>query len=85
MFSIPSSAGRSRIAVIVPRYGHIAVDRNRVRRRLVEIARTIWMPVLFTEQQELDVILKANPMAYGVSYKRLQESLVEPRETICAR
>jgi len=34
---------RPRVGVIVPRYGHSAVERNRLRRRVKEIARREWL------------------------------------------
>jgi len=79
-----SPVGRPRVAVVVPRYGHSAVDRNRVRRRLLEIARTVWMPAVFSHHRELDFILKAKPAAYEASYERLREALREPLEAVCA-
>lgn len=85
VFSTPSSVGRSRVAVIVPRHGRTAVRRNRVRRRLSEIARRTWVPRLGVERRELDFIFRAKPAAYDASYSRLQESLAEPLETVCAR
>ena len=85
VFSIPSRAGRPRIAVIVPKYGHISVERNRVRRRLLEIARPAWMPVLFARGHGLDLIFRATPPAYDASFKQLNESLAGPLEKICAQ
>ena len=85
VFSIPSCAGRPRIAIIVPKYGHVSVERNRVRRRLLEIARTVWMPVLFERGYEIDLIFRATPPAYDASFKQLHESLTGPLEMICAQ
>jgi len=85
VFSLPSRAGRPRIAIIVPKYGHSSVERNRVRRRLLEIARTAWMSVLFARGYELDLIFRATPPAYDASFKQLRESLTDPLETICAQ
>lgn len=81
----PSSSERTRVGIVVPRHGHTAVERNRVRRRLLEIARTDWMPALLAGGARADFILRAKPAAYGVSYKRLRESLSEPLEKLCER
>lgn len=85
VFALRSDAGRARVVVVVPRHGRTAVARNRVRRRLSEIARTVWMPAFIAHQRDLDFIFKAKPAAYEASYDRLRESLKEPLEALCGR
>lgn len=84
MFSMPSTALRSRFAVVVPRYGHGAVERNRVKRRLRELVRREWLPAARSRGSSVDVVLRAKPTAYGVSYERLRESLEGPLSDACA-
>jgi ribonuclease P protein component len=82
---ISVSSQRPRVGVIVPRYGHSAVARNRVRRRLKELARREWLPVAVSTESARDVILRAKPAAYGASYARLKETLVAPFGRLCER
>lgn len=58
--------------------------RNRVRRRLTEIARLQLLPALESRRLELDLILRAKPAAYDASYQRLRATLMESLETECA-
>lgn len=59
------------MGVIVPRYSHSAVERNLVKRRLRELARTELLPTMAT----LDVVIRAMPKAYVADYDTLRESL----------
>jgi ribonuclease P protein component len=68
---LASPLRRPRVGVIVPRFGHSAVDRNLVKRRLRELARTELLPTL----QALDVTVRATPGAYGASYDTLRAAL----------
>lgn len=66
------------MGVIVPRYGRTVAARNRVRRRLREIARREWLPAAREAGgTRLDVVLRARPAAYERSYRRLREDLGE--------
>jgi ribonuclease P protein component len=57
--------------VIVPRYGHTAVDRNRVKRRLRDLVRTELLPALAA----LDVVIRAAPGAYAASFDTLRSAV----------
>jgi len=72
LFTRPSPAGQSRLAVIVPRFRHTAVQRNRLRRRLREIGRRSVLPVL---PQPTDVAVRARARAYDASFRTLQLEL----------
>jgi len=61
----------ARIGVIVPRYGHTAVDRNKVKRRLRDLVRTELLPSLAA----LDVVIRAAPSAYAASYDTLRTAV----------
>ncbi len=68
-FLLPGSSGRPRAAIVVPRFGHTAVERNRLKRRLREIVRLCWLP----GADPLDLVLRARPSAYGRGYSELKE------------
>ena len=61
-----------RVGVIVPRYKHSAVDRNRLKRRLREIIRTSLLPAL---DVHVDVVVRALPHAYAAPFETLHAQL----------
>jgi ribonuclease P protein component len=67
---------------VVPRFGHSAVQRNRVRRRLREIARIDWLPVALEKGLLLDLVLKARTAAYDTSFNELRSSLRSTFESL---
>ena len=85
VFFVASPAGRTRIGIVTPRHGRTAVARNRVRRRLSELARTQVLPSLEARPPDLDLILRAKPAAYGASYRKLEASLMDSMEVVCGR
>jgi ribonuclease P protein component len=56
-----------RIGVVVPKHGRNIVDRNRLKRRLRELARVRLLPVIGS----VDLLLRAEPEAYTVSFDEL--------------
>ena len=56
-----------RVGVVVPKYRRNIVDRNRVKRRLRELARIRILPLVGS----IDVLLRAKPEAYGASFDQL--------------
>ena len=52
----------------MPRHGHSAVNRNRLKRRLREIIRQD----VLAAQRGLDIVLKAAPGAYNVPFAELR-------------
>jgi ribonuclease P protein component len=63
--------GHPRVGFVVPRYKHTAVERNLLKRRLREIARTRLVPVL----PPGDVVIKVLPHAYGAPFDALGRQL----------
>ena len=55
----------------MPRFGHSAVDRNTVKRRLRTLGRTELLPMMGA----LDVVIRANPAAYAASFDELRAAL----------
>ena len=57
--------------MIVPRYKHTAVDRNRLKRRLREIVRTRLLPAL----PPSDVVIRSRPEAYDATFDALADQV----------
>jgi ribonuclease P protein component len=75
-FAVPSSGERSRVGVTVSRGVKSSVDRNRARRRLRELARTVLLgpdSPLASLGIRYDVVLIARPAALEVSFTDLSE------------
>lgn len=60
-----------RVGWIVPKYGHGSVERNRVKRRLREVVRLEWLPVL----PPCDVVIRALPPAYALDWDAVRRDL----------
>lgn len=76
VFRADSPAGRPRLGVVVPLYGHTAVERNRLQRRLREIGRRGWLAGAWEEGLEVDVLLRARPAAYAAGFDELGEAVL---------
>ena len=55
----------------MPKYKQTGVSRNRLKRRLREIARTRLLPVL----PSADVVVRARPDAYRATFDELRHEL----------
>jgi ribonuclease P protein component len=67
--SVQAQQGRAgmRVGLIVPKYMHSAVDRNRLKRRLKELARLRLLP----SGVAADVVIRVRPEAYQASFDAL--------------
>lgn len=83
LFVGPAEEDRPRVGVIVPRHGNSAVDRNRLRRRVKEIARREWLPVARDRERNLDVVVRARKEAYDRSFEELRAIVLESVERPC--
>ncbi|MGE0556141.1 MAG: ribonuclease P protein component [Gemmatimonadales bacterium] len=63
-------AGHLRLGLIVPKFQSTAVARNRLRRRLRELARR-----LASKAGPLDVVIRARRQAYGASFAELRAEM----------
>lgn len=75
VFDSASPAGFSRIGWVVPLHRHNAAERNRLKRRLREIARLELLPRLDELGVGADVLLRARREAYDVEFAQLREEL----------
>lgn len=62
----------TRVGFVIPRYKQSVVKRNLVKRRLHEIARTI-----YRDNCGKLVIVRINPAAYNASYGELESEMKE--------
>jgi ribonuclease P protein component len=62
--------------VVVAKYGHTIVERNRLRRRLRELVRTALIP----QFSGTDVVVRVFPSAYTVGF----ETLAAEVERVCS-
>jgi ribonuclease P protein component len=74
----PSGRGHPRVGIIVPRYKHSAVDRNRLKRRLRDLVRTRLLPVM----PPVDLVVRAFPSAYQVGFDGLADQIARVRDAI---
>ena len=64
---LASPLAHPRVGVVVPRFKHTAVERNRLKRRLRELIRLRLLPVL----PAVDVVVRPFPPAYALSFEAL--------------
>ena len=79
----PDRAAPPRAAVVVPRYGRTAVERNRLRRRLRELVR-----LHLLETPELRggaLVVRARAGAYGLGFADLRAELLQLVEHLVRR
>jgi ribonuclease P protein component len=87
-FARPNPEGRWRIGVTASRRLRSAVDRNRLRRRLREVARACLLPVgprsaeAGGETEAFDVVLIARPAALELPQAALEEEAVRVRSRL---
>lgn len=71
--TVASLLSHVRLAVIVGKHRHTVVERNRLRRRLRELARTRLIPFY----SKLDVVIRSLPTAYDASFSVLTSEIEE--------
>lgn len=84
-FVFPSPAPVARLGVVVPKHKRTIVLRNRLKRRIREIGRTVLLPALGNRGAALDVLLRARPEAYEASYAALRGEVEALTEDLCSR
>ncbi|MFI5228244.1 MAG: ribonuclease P protein component [Gemmatimonadales bacterium] len=68
--AVASPRARSRVGIVVPKHQHSVVDRNRLKRRLRELARTELLPRI-ADAASVDVVIRARHEAYGAAFAAL--------------
>ena len=69
--SIDSLLSYARAAVIVGKHGHTIVERNRLRRRLRELVRTVVLPTVAAK----DLVVRTLPGAYKAGFDELRTEI----------
>lgn len=77
VFDAASPVSHSRFGLVVPKHGRRIVDRNRLKRRLREIARVEILPRLDRAHAARDVLVRARGEAYGAGFDELRTQLIE--------
>jgi ribonuclease P protein component len=67
-----------RIGLIVPRFKHSAVARNRLKRRLRELSRLRLLPAALPT----DVVLRIRPDAYEATFEALASDVTRALEQL---
>ena len=81
VFFAASPVAIPRFGLVVPKHRHRIVERNRLKRRLREIARTEVLPRLRGAGRPLDVLVRARPEAYAAGFEALRDDLTRWAET----
>lgn len=67
----PSPLSYARVGIVVPKYKHTIVERNKLRRRLRELVRTRVLPVVTSS----DLLIRPFPQAYSVGFAVLAREI----------
>jgi ribonuclease P protein component len=61
----------ARVGVVVPKYKHNGVERNLLKRRLRELIRLEWLPLL----PPMDLVVRVTPPAYERDFATLRSEM----------
>ena len=67
----PSPLSYARVGIVVPKYKHTIVERNKLRRRLRELVRTRVLPVVASS----DILIRPLPHAYVAAFAVLAREI----------
>lgn len=76
-----AAESRPRVGVVVPRHGRTIVERNRLRRRLLEVLRLEWLPRERVNPEPRDLLLRPRSGAYDLTYDELRAEVARRLET----
>ncbi len=68
----------------MPKHGHENVERNKLKRRLKEIARTRVLPRLWEAGASSDLLIRARREAYAAAFAELAEEIDLVMEEACS-
>lgn len=58
------------------------MDRNRLRRRIQEVLRREWLPGAVEAGPDVDLVVRARPSAYELSFDELRSRLLRGLESL---
>ena len=72
-----ASGAVSRIGFVVPKHGHSAVERNRLKRRLRELGRVRLLDMMREASPggAIDLVMRAQPGAYRAAHAELRAEI----------
>jgi ribonuclease P protein component len=70
------------VGIVVPKHRHTVAERNRLKRRLREIARKDVLPRLWRLPAPVDLLVRARPQAYDAALGGLRSELTEVMEAL---
>lgn len=76
-----SPLSHARVGIVVPRYGHTAVERNRLKRQLRELVRL----ELLGMTEALDVLIHCSGKSYLHTFETLRAEIENVRLLLSAR
>lgn len=76
----PASGPMARATCITPKFGHTSVERNLLRRRLMDLMRR----VLLGRGEARDWLVRARPGSYGLDFAGLETELGSLSERVPA-
>ena len=85
VFVFASPVAHARLGVVVPKHRRRIVERNRLKRRLRELSRTLLLPALEARGLALDVMLRVRPEAYTAEFAALRDEIAQLAEALCSR
>jgi len=68
---LDSPLGHVRVAIVVPKFGFTAVRRNKLKRRMRELTRTLVLP----QPASCDLLVRARRDAYDASFETLRQEI----------
>lgn len=90
--AIVTGRGVSRVGFVVPKYKQSAVARNRLKRRLRELARTRLLPAWRSADNpapDVDIVVRALPSAYDITMAelstRIDRACMRLRQRVASR
>ncbi|HET7275010.1 MAG TPA: ribonuclease P protein component [Longimicrobiaceae bacterium] len=85
VFISTSPVSHARWGIVVPKHRRRIVERNRLKRRIREIVRTVAIPQLRAADAAYDVLFRARPEAYEASFTELLGEISGVTEELCSR
>lgn len=76
--AVASLRAFGRVGIIVPKYRHGSVERNRLKRRMRELVRIELLPSLAA----LDIVIRALPRAYDRDFDALRAEVRRMSQTL---